>query len=44
MNIKFPLEMKAGIQVRNINELKEHFDIERVMGYFVDGKFLIGLQ
>lgn len=38
MAVKFPLEMKDGVQVRNISELKENFDIEKVVGYFLDGK------
>lgn len=33
MAVKFPLEMKNGVQVRNISELKENFDIEKVVGY-----------
>ena len=44
MAVKFPLEMKDGTQVRNINELKENFDIEKVMGYFLDGKLLTWLN
>ena len=27
MAVKFPLEMKDGVQVRNISELKENFDV-----------------
>lgn len=38
MAVKFPLEMKDGVQVRNISELKKNFDIEKVVGYFLDGK------
>lgn len=38
MAVKFPLEMKDGVQVRNIAELKENFDVEKVVGYFLDGK------
>lgn len=38
MAVKFPLEMRDGVQVRNISELKENFDVEKVVGYFVDGK------
>lgn len=38
MAVKFPLEMKDGVQVRNISELKENFDVEKVVGYFFDGK------
>ncbi|MDY3909448.1 MAG: hypothetical protein SOZ48_06930 [Eubacterium sp.] len=36
--IKFPLEMKDGVQVRTIEELKENFDIEKAMEYLLDGK------
>ena len=42
--IKFPLEMKDGKQVRNIDELRLYFDIEKVMEYFVDGKLFTWLQ
>ena len=35
--VKFALEMKNGEKVRNIEDLKEHFDIESVIGYFKDG-------
>ena len=38
MAVKFPLEMSNGTQVRNISELKENFDVEKVVGYFLDGK------
>ena len=44
MAIKFPLEMREGIQVRNILELREHFDIEKVVGYFIDGKLVKWLE
>ena len=30
--------MNDGADVRTIEELQEHFDIESVLGYFVDGK------
>lgn len=36
--IKFPLEMSAGVQVRTLEELREHFDMEKILGYYVDGK------
>ena len=42
--IKFPLEMSAGIQVRTIEELREHFDLMKVLGYYVDGKLLTWLK
>lgn len=38
MAVKFPLEVKNGVKARNISELKENFDIEKVIGYFLDGK------
>ena len=37
-NIRFPLKMKNGAEVRTIDELKENFDLESVLGYFTDGK------
>lgn len=36
--VKFPLEMANGVQVRTIEELKENFDINKVVGYFLEGK------
>ncbi len=42
--IKFPLDMGNGNMVRTIEELKECFNIERVMSYFFDGQLLIWLQ
>lgn len=36
--IKSPLAMADGVMVRTIEELRENFDIKRVMGYFLDGK------
>lgn len=44
MAIKFPLEMKDGIQVRNINDLKKNYDTEKVVGYFLEGKLLTWLE
>lgn len=38
MAVKFPLEVKNGVKARNISELRENFDIEKVVGYFLDGK------
>lgn len=38
MAVKFPLEVKNGVKARNILELKENFDIEKVVAYFLDGK------
>lgn len=36
--IRFPLKMKDGADVRTLEELREHFDLESVLGYFTDGK------
>ena len=36
--IRFPLKMKNGAEVRSLDELKENFDLESVLGYFMDGK------
>lgn len=44
MVIKFPLEMKDGVQVRNITDLKENFDVEKVVGYFLNGKLMTWLE
>lgn len=37
-NVKIPLDMGNGIKARNMDELKEHFDIKKVTGYFLDKK------
>lgn len=36
--IRFPLEMNDGIEVRDMEGLKEHFSLERVLFYLEDGK------
>ena len=36
--IRFPLKMKNGAEVRTLDELKENFDLESILGYFADGK------
>ena len=41
--IRFPLKMK-GTDVRTIEELREHFDLESVLGYFANGKLVIWLR
>lgn len=41
--VKFPLEMN-GEQVRDINALKEHFDIEKVVEYFLSGELFTWLE
>lgn len=36
--IKFPLEMKDGVPVRELEELQEYFDLERAVEYFANGR------
>ena len=36
--IKFPLIMKNGAEVRDIDGLRERFDMESVAEYFFNGK------
>src|SRR5574344_1141209 len=36
--IKFALMMADGCKVRTLEDLREHFDLEKVTGYFLDGK------
>ncbi len=42
--IRFPLQMKNGIQVRTLEELKDNFDLESVLGYFENGKLATWLK
>lgn len=42
--IRFPLEMDHGIQVRTMEELRNHFSLVRVLEYFENGKLLIWLK
>ena len=42
--IKFALEMADGTKVRTIEDLREHFNLEAVIGYFLDGKLLEWLE
>ena len=42
--IKFALEMADGEQVRNLDALREHFDIEKIVGYYLNGKLLTWLR
>ena len=41
--IRFPLKMKDGAEVRTLDELRENFDLESVLGYFTDGKLVTWL-
>ena len=36
--IKFALKMKDGVEVRNLQELQENFDLNQVTAYFLDGR------
>lgn len=43
--IKFALEMADGAKVRgSIEELREHFDLEKAVGYFLSGKLVEWLE
>lgn len=42
--IKFALELKDGEEARSMDELREHFDLEKVIGYFQDGKLIRWLE
>ena len=38
--IKFPLKLKDDFPARSLDELKCHFDFEKIVEYFVEGKLL----
>ena len=42
--VKFPLKMAGGVEVRTLEQLKEHFDIDSVVEYFFDGRLLSWLE
>lgn len=42
--IRFPLEMDGGVEVRDIDSLRENFSLQRVMGYLADGKLVTWLR
>ena len=42
--IRFPLEMDGGVEVRDIDSLRKHFSLQRVMGYLADGKLITWLR
>ncbi len=42
--IKFPLKMKDGYDARSLEELREHFELESVLGYFADGRLQTWLR
>lgn len=42
--IRFPLKMKNGAEVRTLDELKENFDLESVLTYYVSGQLIAWLK
>jgi len=42
--IKFALELKNGESVRTIEDLRQHFDLEKVVAYFMNGRLLTWLR
>lgn len=42
--IKLPLDMGNDVKVRTIEELKEHYNTEKVVSYFLDGQLLTWLE
>lgn len=42
--IRFPLDMGNGIEVRTLEELQENFSVEKVLGYYADGKLITWLR
>lgn len=42
--IRFPLEMDNDVKVRTIDELRENFNLEKVIKYYLDGKLKTWLQ
>lgn len=44
MAIKFPLKMKNDVEVRDLESLRENFDLEKIIGYFMDGKLAKWLE
>lgn len=44
MAVKIPLKMKDDVPVRSMEELKQHFDPEKLLVYFRDGKLQTWLE
>lgn len=44
MAVKIPLKMSDGTMVRTIEELREHFDLEAVLGYYSSGRLAEWLE
>lgn len=44
MAIKFPLKMSDGTLVKTIEDLRDHFDLVSVLGYYKDGRLIKWLR
>lgn len=44
MAVKIPLKMSDGTMVRTIEDLREHFDLEAVLGYYSSGRLAEWLE
>lgn len=44
MAVKFPLKMSDGTVAGTIEELREHFDLEAVLGYYSNGRLVKWLE
>lgn len=42
--LKLPLEMANGKQVRSLQELRDNWDLEKVLGYYLNGRLLTWLN
>ena len=42
--IRFPLKMRQGVEIRTLEELREHFDLQSVLEYYKNGKLLTWLE
>ena len=42
--IRFPLKLAQGAEVRTLEELREHFDLEAILEYYKNGKLLTWLE
>ncbi|MDE7243884.1 MAG: hypothetical protein K2O18_07900 [Oscillospiraceae bacterium] len=42
--IRFPLKLADGIEVRSLEELREHFDLQAVLEHYKTGKLLTWLE
>lgn len=42
--IRFPLKMAEGVEVKDLEQLKEHFDLRSVVEYYKNGKLLNWLE